>query len=90
MVSQKEAVFAAISSLEGFVAGAKFVLTDEIHAKLTAAIAQDILEGKVKYRNLEKLPNLDVAKVYTRGLITNWVRKDERLNGGVKYTPNMK
>ena len=36
-------------------------------------------EAKAKFTTPEKL------KTYTNGLLSNWLRKDKRLNGGAKY-----
>ena len=63
------------------------LITKDQRAQVIAIIANDFLAGeiemtaeaKVKYSTLDKM------KGYVNGLVSNWYRKDTRLNGGGKY-----
>ena len=63
------------------------VMTKEIRDEILSVIVNGFetdqielsAEAKAKYFSTDKL------KVYTRGLMNNWFRKDKRLNGGTKY-----
>lgn len=85
MISQKEAVFNAATSIMGsdFKAGtdcgAWFKSRPEQKKQLQAAVlegANSVFEVKSEQENMN---------TYVTGLIANHLRKDTRLNGGEKY-----
>jgi hypothetical protein len=93
-MSQKEAVFSAISSVfaqsgRTFTDGEAVELSKEERATVTQIVCSGISSGDVafstdaatKYNTPEKL------KSYVSGMVGNWLTKDKRLNGGGKYTP---
>ena len=87
-VSQKEAVFQAVVSvlteagfrIEGDVGPA---MTRELRAQVNMILFEGFRSGAVK---LDREFTDSELKAYTSGLQSNWLRKDGRLNGGVKYT----
>jgi len=92
-MNQKEGVFAAINSVlteadKTIVDGEKVELTDTERASVTMIVAEGLHAGdismsadaKAKYDTVDKLKTK-----YVPGLVSNWLRKDLRLNGGEKY-----
>jgi len=63
------------------------VVTKELRSEIVATIVTGFqantiemsAEGKIKYSDEKKL------RGYVSGLVSNWYRKDKRLNGGVKH-----
>ncbi len=84
-MKQGEAVFQAIntvlngSRIEGAVNLSKSQLT-EVHS----AVYELFASGQVVHA---KNPSDAELRKYIPGLVNNWMRKDPRLNGGIKYTP---
>lgn len=58
-------------------------------AEVQAIVCEGFRTGSVEFEdtpsNREKLESESKLSNYVSGLISNWVRKDTRLNGGVKY-----
>ena len=92
-VTQKEGVFHAVLALceeSGltFEQGQKFTPTKDQRKVLVSMIAEAIYAGEIqmsdeaksKYDTIEKLKT-----DYVNGLLTNWLNKDTRLNGGEKH-----
>jgi hypothetical protein len=91
--SQKEAVYAAIVSFleennRSFDDGEKVELSSEDRKTIVTMIVATInvgdmefsTEAAIKHNTPEKIRN------YSTGLLSNWLRKDSRLNGGVKHS----
>lgn len=88
MLKQKEAVFNAVSQVmeeagtpvtgEGAV-----TLSKEQRDAVVSIIVTGFEKGKIELES--KQENL---KSYTTGLVSNWLRKDKRLNGGGTYKPS--
>jgi hypothetical protein len=89
MMNQKEAVFAAITSVladhgvdvEGDVGPH---MTKERRAQVNSILFEGFRSGRV---SLDREFTDAELKSYVSGLQSNWIRKDSRLNGGVQYTP---
>jgi hypothetical protein len=96
-MNQREAVYVTtmnvladnnISFDDGQEGGVEKVVTKEIRASVIGVVVQGFLsgevemsaEGKTKYFSDPKK-----LKSYVNGLVSNWYRKDERLNGNVKH-----
>ena len=88
--SQKEGVFGVIEKLladKGAKIEGKVDLTKEERAVVVRDVTAGIESGEIelstearaKYDTTEKL------RGYVSGMVSNWLRKDERLNGGVQY-----
>ena len=88
--TQKEAVFSAVTSVlnEAGVSvneGENFAthLTREYRSQVTAILVEGFKSGSIA---LDKTFEDDAAlRTYCSGLTSNWLRKDTRLNGGMKY-----
>lgn len=73
VLSQKEAVYQAHTKFDGD------------RAQMREHIAQGIVAGTVSCDKPEYRSDIKKALTYASGLISNWLKKDSRLNGGVKY-----
>lgn len=83
MMTQKEAVFQAVTNTcEPSDSGA-FTPTKEERATINAILAEGFTQGKISYDG--EVPTGSELKSYVSGLQSNWLRKDKRLNGGVAY-----
>jgi hypothetical protein len=93
MLNQKESIFQAVTSVleesgQTVTDGQAVELTQNQKKTVIAMIAQSFHSGdtemkesaREKYDTVEKLESK-----YVPGLLNNWLRKDTRLNGGVKY-----
>ena len=89
-MSQKEAVFSAITSVlaennvsftEGSNAGS--LMTTELRRQVNQVLFESFRSGAVELGESHTDSEL---KNYISGLQSNWLRKDKRLNGGGKYS----
>lgn len=85
MLSQKESVFQAVSSLvdvNGLV-----TLTKEQRTEVIALVTQSIMQNETEFsaEARAKYATESDVKGYVNGMVSNWLRKDTRLNGGTKY-----
>lgn len=94
MLSQKEAVFAAVQSVfaqsgRTFTEGSKVELSKEDRATVTSIVSAGISSGDVAFSGeaFAKYDSAEKLKSYVAGMVGNWLTKDKRLNGGSKYTP---
>lgn len=83
---QKEAVFKAIASVKGTDSfeGAVELSSDE-RDQVSSLVAQFFTKGEVSFADGKREGKQ--LTTYVSGLISNWLRKDDRLNGNVKYVP---
>lgn len=89
MRNQKEAVFSAVCSVlnqDSFDEAVE--LTKEERATVIEIVTQGFANGEVELSEAaqSKYDSDSKLKTYTNGLVSNWLRKDKRLNGGVKHT----
>lgn len=88
--SQKEAVFSAVTSVMSEAGitvseGSDFAphLTRELRAQVTSILVEGFNSGSIA---LDKsFEDESALRTYCSGLTSNWLRKDKRLNGGMKY-----
>lgn len=80
-MKQKDAVYQAVMSVVGSFEGACQPTKDE-RASISAILVEGFKAGKIE---LEREYSESELKGYVSGLLSNWLRKDTRLNGGVKY-----
>lgn len=97
-MTQRAAVYAAIlsvfraNSIE-FADGmdVSTSLTKEMRADVHKEVVTGFRNGTVEFEdtpaNAEKLASDSKLNSYVSGLISNWIRKDKRLNGNVSYVP---
>lgn len=89
MQSQKEAVFSAITSVlaekgVSFEVGSNVspIMTKEYRGLVNAILVEGFKSGDIP---LDKQFDEAGLKAYASSLLSNWIRKDKRLNGGVAY-----
>lgn len=82
-MSQKEAVFQAVSNLYSVESGVAVALDKEQRASIIGILVEGFKTGKVNYDGA--VPEESTLRAYCSGLLSNWLRKDTRLNGGEKY-----
>lgn len=89
-MSQKEAVFSAVTSVlnennitvsEG--TDVSTLMTRELRSQVNQVLFEGFRKGSVE---LDREYSDTDLKGYVSGLQSNWLRKDKRLNGGLKYT----
>lgn len=86
-LSQKESVYQAVVYVLGTIEGNSVSLTKEQRSEVIELVTESIMnnetdfsaEAKAKHDTREKV------KTYVNGMVSNWLRKDTRLNGGSKY-----
>jgi hypothetical protein len=88
-MSQKEAVFQAVSSVlkesgisveEG--TNVNTHMTKELRAQVNLILLEGFKSGSIE---IEREYSDSELKAYVSGLQSNWLRKDKRLNGGTSY-----
>lgn len=88
-MSQKEAVFSAVTSVlaennisvsEG--TDVSTLMTRELRSQVNQVLFEGFRNGSVE---LDREYNDSDLKAYVSGLQSNWLRKDKRLNGGAAY-----
>lgn len=82
-LTQKEAVFQALTNVLGTIGDEVCQPTKEERAQVNAILFQGFKAGTIAYDG--DLPTDAVLKTYVSGLQSNWLRKDTRLNGNTKY-----
>ena len=82
-ISQKEAVFQAMTNICGTQDGA-YTPTKEQRASVSQVLFEGFRSGSIE---LDREYTDTKLKEYVSGLQSNWLRKDKRLNGNVAYTP---
>lgn len=82
MMNQKEAVYSAVVNVTGFTGEGVCSPTREQRAQINAILFEGFRGGKI---TLEKEFDDTELKSYVSGLLSNWLRKDKRLNGNVSY-----
>ena len=87
MFSQKEAVFNAVSQVLSesdvtFEQGQAVDLSKDQREAVIGIIMTGFEKGQIELKSEQE--NL---RAYTGGLVSNWLRKDKRLNGGGTYKP---
>lgn len=87
MKTQKESVFSATVSVLGDF-GSEAKPTSEQRKQIIELVAKDLFEGRADFSDESKAKYDTFEKVrgYTGGMVSNWLRKDTRLNGGEKHT----
>lgn len=85
-INQKTAVYNAVLNVKGDIQeGTAVVMSKEERAQVNLMLVTGFQEGTVQ---LDKEYETDAElKNYCSGLLSNWLRKDSRLNGGGKYVP---
>src|SRR5271163_4468540 len=82
-MTQKEAVFSAVTNTISQDDDGSYKPTKEERGIVNNILFEGFKEGKINYDG--EIPSDTDLKSYVSGLQSNWLRKDVRLNGGVKY-----
>ncbi len=84
MSKQKDAVFNAVCAVRGTTEFSSAVeLTKEERSAVQASLIAGFQKGEIQYTG----DATDTPKLtsYVSGLLSNWLRKDKRMNGNVAY-----
>ena len=82
MMNQKEAVYSAVVNVTGFTGEGVCSPSREQRAQINAILFEGFRGGKIQ---LDREFDDTELKSYVSGLLSNWLRKDKRLNGNVSY-----
>ena len=83
---QKDAVFEAIAAVKGTNTFAAAVeLSKDERGTVMAAILAGLNSGNIEFGG--DLNDKGKLTAYVSGLVSNWLRKDKRLNGNTTYVP---
>lgn len=88
-LTQKESVFQAILEVTGQESFySAITLSKDEKAKVNNIVTLSIMSNDTDFSAdaRAKYPTADKVSGYVNGMITNWLKKDTRLNGDVKYT----
>lgn len=89
MQSQKQSVFVAVVQVLGLASdhNGKVELTKEQRKSVIDLVTDSIMGGETEFsaEAKAKYATRDDVKGYVNGMVSNWLRKDLRLNGGTKY-----
>jgi hypothetical protein len=88
--TQRNAVFTAICNIrKQSEFDSPVVLTKDERGLVHQMVCEGFRNGTIEFEatpaNQEKLASDSKLSAYVSGLISNWIRKDTRLNGGEKY-----
>ena len=93
-MTQKDAVYQAVISVlsnEGVafkegVDSAISLLNRPLRSRINSILMSGFASGNVELDT--SFDSQAALKTYTGGLVSNWLRKDARLNGGIKAAPS--
>jgi hypothetical protein len=83
MMKQKDAVYNAIVNMYEFSGDGAVELNRQQRADVIEVLYQGFVSKSISFDG--DLPVDNELRSYCSGLLSNWLRKDTRLNGGVKY-----
>ncbi len=97
-LNQREGVYVAVMNVlaekeirfdDGQTPSAKELLTKEMRGTVMEVVVSGFKRDEIEMSAEGKAQHDTEAKLrgYVSGLISNWLRKDTRLNGGGKYVP---
>jgi len=81
-MKQKDAVYTAVINVMGKVDGA-YVPTKEQRATIIDAITNGLVNHEIDFGKTDQTEAQ--VRVYASGVVSNWLKKDTRLNGGTKH-----
>lgn len=86
-MNQKEAVFQVIKELRRGEVDTEtpVLLTKQEKNVVSQKLFDGFKKGRVQYNH--EMPSDDKLLMYISGLVSNWLRKDKRLNGQKNYVP---
>lgn len=90
-MNQKETVYGMVMAFVKSKEIQPTQLTREMKQQITLGLMVGFETKAIEFINSEsnaaKLADKNKLRDYCSGLLNNWLRKDARLNGGVKYEP---
>lgn len=88
VMSQKDAVYKAICEVKGTEQfDTEVQLSDEERERVKDRVTEMFESGEVGFAREDDVRDRDEIHKYATGLVSNWLRKDERLNGHTRYEP---
>jgi hypothetical protein len=88
-MSQKEAVYSAVQEVLGADSfegqDLNRIVTSEQRKEMVDRLMEGFKSGVITLQT--KFPSDQALRTYCTGLLSNWLRKDTRLNGGAPYQP---
>jgi hypothetical protein len=91
-VNQKQGVYDAVVAFceendIHFEDGMKLELTKEQRSTVVEMVTQALIAGEIDFSDVarEKHDTEQKKRTYCNGLVSNWLRKDKRLNGNTTY-----
>lgn len=86
-MNQKEAVFEVIKQMkpDAVETDTPVMLTKQEKQAAAQKLFEGFKKGKIAYNH--EMPSDDKLLLYISGLVSNWLRKDKRLNGQRNYQP---
>lgn len=89
MQSQKASVYVAVISVLGLESNHTGLVepTKEQRSDIISLVTDSIMSDETEFsaEAKAKYDSRDKVKGYVNGMVSNWLRKDTRLNGGDKY-----
>jgi hypothetical protein len=87
MQNQREAVFTLVTNTVQVNEGEAVVLTKSDRDFIIESLVTGFSEGNISMSDAARAKHDTEQKLraYSSGLLNNWLRKDKRLNGNVKY-----
>lgn len=88
-MNQKDAVFSAVVEVLGGEPTSAVELTNEEKTQVTDILVSKFQSGEVEFAegSRDKYTTEQAIKAYSRGVLSNYLRRDTRLNGGTKHVP---
>lgn len=83
-IKQKDAVFAAFQAAQN-----QGLEGNDARAFAVEQVKVGLMSGEIQHSE-GQIADEKKATTYARSLVSNWSKKDERLNGGAKYVPTTK
>lgn len=81
-MNQKEAVFQAVCNVTGHKGEGQVNISKEQRAQVNQILFESFRSDSIE---LDRQYDDSQLKAYVSGLVSNWLRKDKRLNGGITY-----
>lgn len=87
MLNQREAVFTFVNEVTEVVSGEAVSLTKDQRDVVISSLVAGFQNSEIALSEAAQAKHDTEQKLrtYSSGLLNNWLRKDTRLNGGVKY-----
>jgi hypothetical protein len=92
MLKQKDSIFIAVEAAlkndgQSIEEGVAVALTKDQRSSVVETVTTSLMNGETEMKDSarQNYDTEDKMSSYAKGLVNNWLRKDKRLNGNVKY-----